>query len=195
MKAMKFIFFFTIWVFIQPANGQTYIIDAGHSTVTSSVQRFGAVNVIGRFKDVQGEIIYQQADINSTKAEVVIKVDSYDANNAGGEEAVKSEAFLNASAYPEINFSISSIEQTDKGGIATGNLTIHGTTNEVKFPFTVVGPVIDPPTRKQSIAIQGSLIINRQDYGVSFDRKFPDGTEVVSNMVKIDLNVLAIAKE
>lgn len=174
--------------------GQNYVIDAGHSSVQIAVQRFGVVDVIGRFKDVSGTITYDIDDLTKTKAEAIIKVDSYDANNVGGEDAVKSPAFLDATQYPEITFKGEETIMKEGKAYMKGSLTIHGTSKIVELPYTIVGPKMDLPTRKSSIAAVGSITINRQDYGVSFDRQLPDGTPVVSNEVKITLNILAIAQ-
>ena len=173
---------------------QKYIIDAGHSTVQIQVGRFGVVDVVGRFKDVTGSIDFNASDSTKTNAEAVIKVASYDANNVGGEDAVKSKAFLDAVNYPEITFK--GTEVIEKEGIKylIGDLTIHGTTNQIELPYSIKGPLLDLPTQKQSIAFTGSITINRQDYGISFDRKLPDGTNLVGNEVKINLIVLAIAE-
>jgi len=173
---------------------QNYIIDASHSAVQIQVERFGVVDVIGRFKDVSGEITFTADDIYKTSANAIIKVASYDANNVGGEEAVKSKAFLDAETYPEITFeSIKTIVKEDKSYLV-GNLTIHGVTNEIELPFSLKGPLLDLPTQKQSVAFNASIIVNRQDYGISFDRKLPDGTSIVGNDVEIKIIALAIAE-
>lgn len=173
---------------------QTYKIDAGHSSVQIQVERFGVVDVVGRFKDVQGNIQYDAKDASKTNANAVIKVESYDANNKGGEEAVKSVAFLDAATYPEISFAGVSTMMKDGKNYLKGNLTIHGVTNEIELPYTIKGPMMDLPTQKQSIAFQAWTTINRQDYGISFDRQLPNGTKLVSNEVKITLIILAIAE-
>ncbi|MBT8304128.1 MAG: YceI family protein [Bacteroidia bacterium] len=175
-------------------SAQNFIIDSGHSSVQIQVERFGVVDVIGRFKDVQGNIQYNAEDSSKTSASSVIKVESYDANNTGGEEAVKSVAFLDAANYPEITFTgIETVKKEDKHYLK-GNLTIHGVSNEIDLPFKVKGPKMDLATQKQSIAFSAWITINRQDYGVKFDRQLPDGTKLVGNDVKITLNILAIAE-
>ncbi len=173
---------------------QKYIIDPGHSSVQIQVERFGVVDVVGRFKDVSGSINYDAGDNSKTTADAVIKVDSYDANNTGGEDAVKSKAFLDAATYPEISFKSKSVSSNGGANVLIGDLTIHGVTKEVQLPFTIKGPLLDLPTRKQSIAANASLMINRQDYGIAFDRSLPNGIKIVSDDVKITLVILAIAE-
>ncbi len=184
----------TIFFFIAEFNAQNYKIDAGHSAVQIQVERFGVVDVSGRFKDVQGTITYNSEDISQTNATATIQVDSYDANNLGGEQAVKSPAFLDAAKFPEISFISNGVKVKDGNSYLIGNLTIHGVTNEIALPFEINGPLMDLPTQKQSIAFNASITINRQDYGVAFDRKLPNGKSIVGNDVKITLMVLAIAE-
>ncbi|MBT8266315.1 MAG: YceI family protein [Bacteroidia bacterium] len=173
---------------------QDYTIDSSHSSVQIEVERFGVVDVVGRFKDVQGTITYNAEQIAQTSATSTIKVDSYDANNIGGEEAVKSVAFLDQATYPEISFVSKKVISKDDINYLLGDLTIHGVTNEIELPFEVKGPLMDLATQKQSIAFTASIVIDRQDYGVKFDRKLPNGTMLVANDVKITLNILAIAE-
>ena len=173
---------------------QSYKIDAGHSNVQIQVERFGVIDVVGRFKDVSGSISYNGDHIPETAAQAVIQVDSYDANNAGGEEAVKSKAFLDAVTFPEITFVAKEAIIKNEETFLIGDLTIHGETNSIELPFSVHGPLLDLPTQKQSVALSASTTINRQDYGVSFDRKLPNGTPIVGNDIKITLQILAIAE-
>ena len=190
----KFFTLLTLLFSFQSLWAQTYQIDSGHSAVQIQVQRFGVVDVVGRFKAVEGSIEFNDKNPGATKARAVIQVDSYDANNIGGEQAVKSPAFLDAANYPEITFKSESAIMKDGQMYLVGDLTIHGTTNEIELPCKIIGPLLDLPTQKQSIAFIASTTINRQDYGVTFDRALPDGTQVVSNEVKISLNVLAITE-
>jgi len=193
---MKILFTCLAVLFLSTAeiNAQNYIIDAGHSNIQISVERFGVVNVNGRFKAVEGTIYFDKADASKTTANAVIKVDSYDANNAGGEGAVKSKAFLDATTYPEISFKGTKTNVKDGKMYLVGDLTIHGVTKTIELPYTIKGPLMDLPTQKQSIAFNASITINRQDYGISFDRKLPNGTSIVGNDIKITLSILAIAE-
>lgn len=181
-------------LFSQQIISQNYKIDAGHSLVQIQVERFGVIDVVGRFNDVSGTITFDKTNVSKTSANTIIKVDSYNANNKAGEGAVKSKAFLDAESYPEITFK--STNTITKSGVSylVGDLTIHGQTKQIELPFSIKGPLLDLPTRKQSIAFEASITINRQDYGVSFDRKLPNGTMIIGNDVKITLLILAIAE-
>jgi len=189
------LFFFVALLFTSAQlMAQNYKIDAGHSSVQIEVERFGVVDVVGRFKDVQGTIAYSADDPSKTSANSIINVDSYDANNKGGEDAVKSVAFLDAATYPEISFKSKSTMEKDGKNYLVGDLTIHGETNEIELPYTIKGPLMDLATQKQSIAFVASVTINRQDYGVKFNRQLPNGIKLVADEVEITLSILAIAE-
>lgn len=169
--------------------GQSFKIDAGHTSVVSKVQRFAMVDVVGRFNEVSGEITYNDDHVKIA-ANVSIGTSSYSSNNPAGEDAVKSQVFLDAANYPTIEFKSSNVEKRGDKLWMIGDLTIHGTTKEVEFPFELLEPTKDP-TGTTTLAVFATLVINRQDYGIAFSRKLPNGKEFIGNEVKIELNVLA----
>lgn len=175
-------------------HGQNFVIDAGHSSIQSEVNRFEIVPVIGRFNDVSGKVTFDPENIERTLANILIKVQSYTANNAGGEEAVTGAAFLDVAHYPEIRFVLNSISRQDNGLIAKGTLELHGTRREIECPITIKGPMVDLPTRKQSIGIMGSLTIDRTEFGVGKEMKLPNGREIIGKEVLINFVILALAE-
>ena len=191
---IKFSLFVCFILSFTAINAQSYTIDSGHSTVQIKVERFGVVDVVGRFKDVSGSITFNKDDVLKTNANATIKVDSYDANNVGGENAVKSKAYLDAESYPEISFKGAKMTQKNGNKYLVGYLTVHGVTKTIELPYTIKGPMMDLPTQKQSIAFNSSITINRQDYGISFNRQLPNGTKLIGDEVKITLIILAIAE-
>jgi polyisoprenoid-binding protein YceI len=172
---------------------QTYTIDPGHTAVLSKVVRFGVVPVVGRFNDVSGSVTIATDDLENTKASIIIKTESYTANNIDGEAAIKSDAFLDVANFGEMRFEVDKVWQEDEGMMASGTLLLHGVEKEVSFPVSITGPMMDLPTRKQSIGITGSLTLNRLDYGVGAEMKFPNGAEIIGSEVAIEFYVLAIA--
>lgn len=173
---------------------QKYKVDPGHTAFTTKVIRFGVLPVLGRFNEVSGEVIYDIANPEATKASIIIKVNSYSANNTGGEDAVKSEAFLDAKKFPEIKFILNSLMKVGNQMMAKGTLELHGTAREIECPVMITGPMTDLPTRKQSIGISGNLTVNRVEYGVGAEMKLPNDTEIIGNDVVIEFLILALSE-
>ncbi|MEL6810512.1 MAG: YceI family protein [Bacteroidota bacterium] len=194
MKKLFLSVFALSLLFSAGINAQVYTIDDSHSAVLMKVKRFGLVNVVGRFGDVAGTITYDSDDLEATDLNISVSVDSYTANNPGGENSARGSAFLDAANHPTLRFQLIKTSVKDDVLNLTGNITIRGVTREVEFPVRILGPAMDLPTRKQSIALNGVIQINRLDFGVGPDRTLQDGREIIGNKVEILLEILAISE-
>ncbi len=72
-------------------------------------------------------------------------------------------------------------------------MTIKGVTKEVTIPVTVAGP-IKGMTGTNVIGITGSATINRQDYGLSWNKVLDQGGVLVSDHVAINISIEADQK-
>ncbi len=61
---------------------------------------------------------------------------------------------------------------------------------KITIPFTVNGMIKDQKGNVK-IGVSAQTTINRQDYGVKYSNKQPDGTLTLSDIVKIDLQLEA----
>lgn len=168
-----------------------YQIDPVHSTIGFSVKHLVISNVKGNFTDFSGVIYLDDKDVKNSRVEVTIKAASINTRNEKRDTHLKSPDFLDVEKYPEITFKSKKIEMTDNGYLIVGDLTIKGTTKEVSFPFTYFGPINDP-WGNQRIGVQASLTINRQDFGVSWNKTLDNGGLVVGNDVNIEINIEAV---
>src|SRR5262249_26717054 len=80
------------------------------------------------------------------------------------------------------------VEKRGDNYVAVGNLTMKGVTKQVELPFSIGGRINDGKGHGR-IGVQASTALNRQDYGITWNRTMDSGGVVVSNEVKIDLNV------
>ena len=78
------------------------------------------------------------------------------------------------------------MEKEGDGYVLVGNLTMRGTSKEIRVPFEITGKIIDP--QKQTvIGFEATLRINRQDFGISYSKTMDNGGLVVGNTVNIEL--------
>ncbi len=173
---------------------EPYTIDGAHSHMQVDVKHFGVSHMTCSFRDIAGEIQYDAADPLKSTVKIVVQAGSVFSEVKPREDAVKSAAFLDAEKFPEITFESTSLAKSEDGSLtATGNLTIHGVTKEVTFPITVNGPLDGP--FGTVMGIEGALTVNRQDYGITFDRKGKSGVPLVGNDVMIRFSVEAGPKK
>jgi polyisoprenoid-binding protein YceI len=166
-----------------------YNIDAVHSRVGFAVKHMAVNTVHGRFTDFSGVIVYDDKDASKSSVNVTIKSASINTDNDGRDKDLKSANFLEVEKFPEITFKSKSVEKKGDGFVAHGALTIHGVSKDVDLAFTLGGPL--DTGRGKILGAEAAVNINRQDYGVAWTRSLAGGELIVSNDVKIEINVEA----
>jgi len=168
---------------------EDYKIDPVHSSANFSVRHMMVSTVTGRFAGgVSGTIHYDDKDVSKSSVKATIKVASVNTDNENRDKDLRSPNFFEADKYPEITFESQRIEKRGESYVAIGNFTMKGVTKQIELPFSIGGRINDGKGRGR-IGIQSSMTMNRQDYGVSWNRTVEGGGVVVGNEVKIDLNI------
>src|SRR4030095_12959201 len=138
-----------------------------------------------------GTIEFDTATMADWTMDVTIPVSTFISTHPPGTDAVKGPQLLDGATYPEIHFSCKSVQKKGDEYLAKGTITICNTPKEVTFPMIVKGPKFDPVGNSR-IALDGSFQVNRQDFGLPFDRKLPNGEPIVGDMVDIQFQVEGI---
>ncbi len=168
-----------------------YKIDPAHTYVGFSVRHMVVSNVKGNFTQFSGMINYDSTDITKSKVNVKIDAASITTDNDMRDKHLKSADFFDVEKYPEITFESTGIEKKGDGYIMHGFLTMHGIKKPIDIPFDMIGHVVDPRGNER-IGFEGSASVDRQDYDVAYNAVMEGGGLVVSNTVKIDLEVEAV---
>ena len=167
---------------------EQYKIDPEHSAVEFSAPHLVISKVKGHFGKVAGTITYDESDVTKSSVEATIQTDSIDTGVEGRDKHLRSPDFLDAAQFPTITFKSASVEKRGDGYVAKGPLTIRGVTKDVEMPFQVTGKAQDP-WGNTHLGAEGAFAINRQDYGVSWNKQLDNGGVLVGDEVKITLNI------
>ena len=101
------------------------------------------------------------------------------------------EDFFDAANYPQIRFESTSIEPVDDHLVIEGDLTMKGVTNRVRATGIVLGtaPVFHAWTKTvhEHFGIDLHLVIDRREFGVSFNNELPNGLANLGYEVAIEL--------
>lgn len=171
-----------------------YDIDPRHSYIGFKIRHFGITDVPGSFRDFNGTINYDPKDISKSSVNFTAKVTSIDTGVAARDNHLRSADFFEVEKYPEMTFKTTKVEKKGKDFIVYGDLTLKGVTKQVAIPFTINGFIKDAQGNMK-MGISAETMINRQDYGVKWQNKLPDGTLALSDNVKIDLQLETIMKK
>jgi polyisoprenoid-binding protein YceI len=170
-----------------------YLIDSAHTQIGFKVKHMVVTTVQGKFNEFTGTVFYDEKDVTKSSVQGTIKVASIDTDNPKRDEHLRSADFFDAANFPEITFKSKKIVKQGDGLVAIGDMTIRGVTKEIKVPFTINGKVVDP-WGKTRVGLDATASINRQDFGVSWNKTLDNGGVVVSNEVKIEINAEFIKK-
>jgi polyisoprenoid-binding protein YceI len=169
-----------------------YTIDTAHSRLGFVARHAMVTKVRGAFNEWDGTATLDGDDPSKSSAEITIQVASIDTRNAQRDEHLRNNDFLDADNHPTITFKTTSIERGDGSEFeVTGDLTIRGTTKSVTFPLEFTGAVTDP-FGNERIGFDGSLVINRKDWGVNWNAALEAGGVLVSEKVTLEFEISAI---
>jgi polyisoprenoid-binding protein YceI len=184
-----------IFAMTTAARAETWAIDPMHSNISFSVQHLVISKVRGQFNKFSGSISATGTDPSSVKIEATIDATSINTNQAKRDGHLMSPDFLDVAKYPTITFKSTRIEAAGDGKWKViGNLTLHGVTKEVALDVSGPSPEIKDPMGNARRGASATITINRQDYGVAFNKTLDSGGLVAGNEVSISIDVEAVKK-
>lgn len=170
----------------------TYKIDPAHSRIGFSARHAMVTKVRGAFNEYEGEGYFDVENPSQSHLEITIKTDSIDTRNADRDAHLKSNDFFDMENYPEIRFRTTSVEPAgDNTFRVSGDLTIKGVTNPVRFDLEFTGSAVDP-FNNERIGLEGHTTVNRKDWGVNFNVALEAGGVLVSEKVELEFEISAV---
>jgi polyisoprenoid-binding protein YceI len=170
----------------------TYTLDPAHTRIGFVARHAMVTKVRGQFNDFEGSGVVDASDFTKSTVTVTIQAASIDTRNEQRDAHLRSNDFLAMEEYPQITFTSTGIQQTGPTSVElTGNLTIRGVTNTVTIPFEFEGAATDPYGNLR-VGFEGSVVINRKDYGVTWNVALETGGVLVSDKVTLEFEVSAI---
>jgi len=134
-------------VFIPTVNAADYVIDTkgAHASINFKIQHLGYSWLTGRFDKFNGNFSYDSANIAASKIEVNIDTSSVNSNHAERDKHLKSDDFLDVSAFANAKFVSDSVTDKGDGKLAiNGTLTLHGVSKKITIDAQTVGEGKDP---------------------------------------------------
>ena len=166
--------------------GETYRIDTAHSAVGFKVRHLFS-HTSGRFTDFSGKLVYDAEKPVNSSIELMINAASIDTDNDTRDNHLRSNDFLHIEAHPQITFKSTRIAETGKPNHfdVTGDLTIRGVTRAVTVAVEILG-FGEFPGMGHRGGFNASTTINRQDFGVKWNKLLDAGGTLLGNDVHID---------
>lgn len=166
-----------------------YTLDASHSHVGFAVRHMMVSNVRGEFTKLAGTVTYDPAHPQATAADVQIEVASINTREEKRDAHLKSADFFDAEKFPHITFVSKQARPSGDGLELVGELTIHGTTREVKLAVEEITPEHTDPWGNKRMGASARTKIRRSDFGMRWNAALEAGGVLVGDEVSITLEV------
>ena len=164
--------------------------DPEHTGVHFKVRHLMVSSVRGEFEKVTGKIVYDEADVTKSAADITIDTASISTRLAKRDEHLRGPDFLDVAKYPVITFKSKRVEKAGNGTLKmTGDLTIRGVTKEVVLTVEGPTPAIKDPWGNRRVGGQATAKIHRKDFGLVWNEALETGGVVVGDEVEITIDM------
>lgn len=169
------------------AEPSTWTIDPAHSQAMFTVRHMVISSVRGQFDRTTGAVVLDEQDPARSSVEAAIDVNSVNTRVPDRDKHLRSPDFFDAANHPTITFKSTRVEKAGEGKLeVSGDLTIRGVTRPVVLHVEgPTAPVKDPYGNARR-GIVATTTINRQDYGLRWNKAVEAGP-VVGDQVKVEI--------
>ena len=168
----------------------TWQVDPAHSEALFSIRHLTISTVRGGFSKIKGTISFDDKDPAKSVVDVAIDMSTVDTREPKRDDDLRSDKFFDVTKYPTMTFKSTKVEQVSAGKLkVTGDLTLHGVTNEVVLDVEGPSAPIKDPWGNQRAAASATTKINRQDFGVKWNKTIDNGGVMLGDDVSITIDV------
>ncbi|MGD2151246.1 MAG: YceI family protein [Desulfobacterales bacterium] len=167
------------------AIGYKWKLDPHHSGVLFEIKHIYSVTR-GHFSDFTGDVFFDPDNLEKSKFNFVVRVDSINTHNGKRDQHLRSDDFFAASKYPVMTFTSSRVSYAGENKyILEGKMTIKDVTRDMVVDFIYWGQKENPFNKKEMVAgFDSRFKINRLNYHVGNGKFYKMG------VVEKDVDVL-----
>ncbi len=175
------------------ASTRTFLIDKAHSEATFQVRHL-ITKVRGRFTDFAGSIQYDEQHPEQSSVRFTVQAASIDTSEPDRDKHLRSADFFDVEKHPAITFESTRVTAAGKDRFqVTGQLAIHGVSQEITLPVTFLGFAKDP-WGKERAGFEIETTINRKDFGLVWNTTLETGGFLIGDEVRVTLSIQAVAQ-
>lgn len=162
-----------------------YILDTLNSQVSFEVRYMMMTKITGTFNNFNITLdIDNPANMSGAKIYGEAEVSSIDTNVKERDDHLRSEEFFDADKYPKITFESTEVRKAGQTVKVFGDLTMLGHTENIMVILYNKGSERNP-WGVDVYGFEGKFELNRNDYGLTWNKPLANGGVLVSNKVTI----------
>ena len=169
----------------------TYEIDPAHTEVGFSARHMMVTRVRGKFTDVSGSVVFDEADPARSTAEIVMAASSIDTGVGPRDAHLRSADFLDAERFPELRIAVTSIvPKRGNGYTLHADATVRGVTRSVELDAELLG-LYSSMQGARRIGVSARTTINRKDWGLDWNVALETGGWLVGEEITFEIEIAA----
>ena len=170
-----------------------YVLDPTHTRLGFSARHAMVTKVRGQFDAFEGTAHVDTATPANSSVKVVIQAASVSTGNEQRDAHLRNADFFEVDKHPQITFVSTHVERDGDEWDITGDLSINGVTRPVTIEFEETGSAKDPFGNTR-VGFEGSTTIDRRDWGLTFQAALETGGVMISDRIKLEFDISAIAQ-
>ena len=172
------------------AQQATWNIDTAHSSAQFSVRHMMVATVRGEFANTKGTVRWDGKDLATAVVDATIDATTINTREPKRDAHLRSGDFFDVEKFSTLTFKSTKVEPVAPGKLRmTGDLTIRGVTRAVVFDVEGPTQAIKDNRGNQRVGASATATINRGDFGLTWNAAIEAGGVVVSDEVKLILDV------
>jgi polyisoprenoid-binding protein YceI len=173
-----------------PAPAVRYELDPAHSRAAFAVRHMMVATVRGEFAKVAGTVVLDQAHPEASQIEATIEASSVNTGVEMRDNHLRSADFFDVAQYPQITFRSKAVRVTGPDTFAvTGELTIRDVTRQVVLDVESAAFEVKDPYGNVKRGATATTVINRKDFGLTWNQALEAGGVMVGETAKITLDL------
>lgn len=169
----------------------TWTIDPSHTRLGFVARHAMVTKVRGSFEDVAGTLVIDAANPAQSTAEVTVALASVSTGSPDRDAHLRSADFFDVENHTTMSFTSTAVKQDGDEFTMLGDLTIKGVTRPIELELEPTGVATDPFGNVRA-GFEGEAELSRKDFGLTWNVALEAGGVLVSDKVKIQLDVSAI---
>jgi polyisoprenoid-binding protein YceI len=169
----------------------TWTIDPVHSRLGFVARHAMVTKVRGSFDKFSGTIAIDAATPANSTAAVEVELASINTSSADRDGHLRSADFFDVANNPLMTFKSTAVKVKGDDVELTGDLTIKGVTKSIEIELEADGVATDPFGNVRA-GFEGQAELSRKDFGLTWNVALETGGVLVSDKIKIVLDISLI---
>jgi polyisoprenoid-binding protein YceI len=174
----------------------TWTLDPVHSSIEFSLEFMGMSTYRTGFRALEGTLRFEPDRPAESSVSATIPVASVDVTNDRLMGRLMEDDLLGGANHPSITFRSTRVDVVSpESWKISGELTIHGTSRPVTLDARYLGQKKSPFSGKMMATFRAETIVNRGDFGVTWNAPLEAGGTYLGERVHLSLLIVAARQD